>query len=133
MGRTENVDRMLVDHFGRQLQPPVGENRVEELGRWVRREFHMCGKSWDSSCVDIAAAGVGWFGIGIKGEAKASVWIYDGVEVVMRNALLPHRAEQFEVAGFTVSKIVSQADKASNKSKKPRKEEMASQEGLRFS
>lgn len=123
MGKTENADRMLVDHFGRQLQPPIGENRVEELGRWVRSDFHICGKSWDSSSVDVAVAGVGWFAISIRGEAKLSAWTYDGVEVVMRNALLPHKALQFEVAGFTVSKIVAEADKSSNKSKKLKKGE----------
>lgn len=104
-------------------QPPIGENRVEELGRWVRSDFHVCGKSWDSSSVDVAVAGVGWFAIGIRGEAKLSAWTYDGVEVVMRNALLPHKALQFEVAGFTVSKIVAEADKSSNKSKKLKKGE----------
>ncbi|KAJ0561448.1 putative EF-hand domain-containing protein [Helianthus annuus] len=29
----------------------------------------MRGNWWDSSCVDIAAAGLGWFVIGLKGEA----------------------------------------------------------------
>jgi len=86
----------------------------------------VCGKSWDSSSVDIAVAGVGWFAIGIRGEAKLSAWTYDGVEVVMRNALLPHRAQLFEVAGFTVSKIVAEADKSSNRSKKPKKGEKPS-------
>lgn len=123
MGKREHIDRMLIDHFGRQLQPPVGENRVEELGRWVRREIGVSGNSWDASSVDIVAAGVGWFAIGIKGEASLGVWTYDGVEVVVRNALLPDRAQQFEVAGFTTSKIVAVADKAANKSKKPRREE----------
>lgn len=98
------------------FQPPIGENRVEELGRWVRRECRVFGNSWDSSSVDIAAAGLGWFGIALKGEAILSVWTYEGVDVVLRDALIPHRAQFFEAAGFTVSKIVSKADEASNKS-----------------
>ncbi|XP_059278417.1 GTP-binding protein BRASSINAZOLE INSENSITIVE PALE GREEN 2, chloroplastic [Lycium ferocissimum] len=115
MGRTENVSTMLEEHFGRQLQPPIGEGRVEELGEWLKREFHVSGNTWDSSSVDIAASGLGWFAIGLKGEAKLGVWTYDGVDVVVRNALLPNRSYNFEVAGFTVSKIVSTADRTSNK------------------
>ncbi|KAL6976754.1 hypothetical protein U1Q18_025540 [Sarracenia purpurea var. burkii] len=115
MGKTENVHKMLEDHFGRQLQPPVGEKRVDELGLWVRKEFRVCGHSWDSSSVDIATAGLGWFAIGLKGEGLLGVWSYEGVDVILRNSLIPHRAQSFEVAGFTVSKIVSNADQTSNK------------------
>ncbi|GMI74903.1 hypothetical protein like AT4G10620 [Hibiscus trionum] len=118
MGKTENAQRILEEHIGRQLQPPIGEHRVGELGNWVRREFHVSGSSWDSSSVDIAAAGIGWFAIGLKGKAVLGVWTYDGVDVVLRNALLPQRAQLFEETGFTVSKIVSKADQTLNKSKK---------------
>ncbi|XP_016508148.1 GTP-binding protein BRASSINAZOLE INSENSITIVE PALE GREEN 2, chloroplastic isoform X1 [Nicotiana tabacum] len=115
MGRTENVSTMLEEHFGRQLQPPIGEGRLEELGKWLKREFHVSGNSWDSSSVDVAASGLGWFAIGLKGEAKIGVWTYDGVDVIVRNALLPNKSYNFEVAGFTVSEIVSKADRSSNK------------------
>ncbi|KAJ1383052.1 P-loop containing nucleoside triphosphate hydrolase [Sesbania bispinosa] len=116
MGKVENACKMFQDHFGRQLQPPIGEKRVQELGNWARREFHVSGNSWDSSSVDIAAAGLGWFAIGLKGDAVLGVWTYEGVDVVLRNSLIPYRSYTFEVAGFTVSKIVSQSDKALNKS-----------------
>ncbi|KAL5055321.1 hypothetical protein RYX36_036003 [Vicia faba] len=115
MGKVENATKMFHEHFGHQLQPPIGEKRVEELGNWVRREFHVGGNSWDSSSVDIAAAGLGWFAIGLKGEAVLGVWTYEGVDVVHRNSLIPYRSNTFEVTGFTVSKIVSQSDRASNK------------------
>ncbi|KAK9274255.1 hypothetical protein L1049_019069 [Liquidambar formosana] len=101
MGRTENACKMLEDHFGHQLQPPTGEQRIEELGKWVRREFRICGNSWDSSSVDVAAAGLGWFAVGLKGEAVLGVWTYDGVDVTLRNSLIPYRSQIFEVAGFT--------------------------------
>lgn len=118
MGKTENAHTMVEDHFGRQLQPPIGEKRVEELGQWVRREFRVSGNSWDASSVDVAAAGLGWFAIGLKGEALLGIWTYDRVDVILRNSLIPHRSQIFEVAGFTVSKIVSKADQAMNKSKR---------------
>ncbi|XP_059665105.1 GTP-binding protein BRASSINAZOLE INSENSITIVE PALE GREEN 2, chloroplastic isoform X2 [Cornus florida] len=66
MGKTEKACTMLDDHFGHRLQPPIGKKRVEELGKWVRKEFHVSGNSWDSSSADIAAAGLGWFAIGLK-------------------------------------------------------------------
>lgn len=100
------------------IQPPIGEKRSEELGQWVRKEFRVSGNSWDSSSVDIAAAGLGWFAIGFKGEASLGVWTYDGIDVILRNSLIPDRARSFEVAGFTVSKIVSKADQTSNKLKR---------------
>ncbi|KAI4381266.1 hypothetical protein MLD38_007356 [Melastoma candidum] len=117
MGKTENVQTMKEDHFGRQLQPPIGENRVKELGEWTKRDYRVNGDSWDESSVDIAAAGLGWFAIGLKGEAVLGVWTYDGVDIILRKSLLPARARVFEEAGFTVSKIVSKADQALNKSK----------------
>lgn len=97
------------------MQPPIGESRVKELGKWERKEIPVTGTSWDSSSVDVAVAGLGWFAVGLKGEAVLGVWTYDGVDVVARSSLLHNRSQNFEVTGFTVSKIVSKADKASNK------------------
>lgn len=97
------------------FQPPIGGDRVAKLGEWVKKEFRVSGNVWDSSSVDIAASGLGWFAIGLKGEAQLGVWTYDGVDVVVRNALLPYRAHNFEVAGFSVSEIVSRADRTKNK------------------
>lgn len=122
MGRTENASKIMQEHFGRQLQPPIGEDRVAELGKWERKKFKVSGNSWDASSVDIAVAGLGWVAVGLKGEAVLGVWTYDGVDVVSRSSLIPERARFFEEAGFTVSRIVSQADSIHNKSKHERKE-----------
>lgn len=83
----------------------------------MRKEFNVKGNSWDASSVDIAAAGLGWLGIGLKGEAVLGVWTYDGIDVVSRDSLISKRALIFEEAGFAVSNIVSQADCAQNKLK----------------
>lgn len=108
------------------FQPPNGKSRVEELGNWVKKEFRVSGNSWDLSSVDIAAAGLGWFAIGLKGEALLNVWTYEGVNVISRNSLIPHRSNNFEVAGFTVSQIVSGADRALNKPSKTSKSKKTS-------
>ncbi|CAA6666155.1 unnamed protein product [Spirodela intermedia] len=121
MGKMDSACSMLEKHFGRQLQPPIGEDRVGHLGKWARREFRVSGNSWDVSSVDIAAAGLGWFAIGLKGEAVLGAWTYEGVDVVLRSSLIPARAKIFEVTGFTVSKIVSEADSAADKLKRKRK------------
>ncbi|KAL1191894.1 GTP-binding protein BRASSINAZOLE INSENSITIVE PALE GREEN 2 [Cardamine amara subsp. amara] len=114
MGKKENAYKTLEDHFGCRLQPPIGEKRVEELGKWVRKEFRVSGSSWDSSSVDIAVSGLGWFAIGLKGEAILGVWTYEGIDVFCRDSLLRQRAHTFEDYGFTVSKIVAKADRNFN-------------------
>ncbi|GJM98967.1 hypothetical protein PR202_ga16021 [Eleusine coracana subsp. coracana] len=119
MGKTENADTMMKEHFGLQLQPPIGQERVKELGKWVRKQFKVSGNSWDANSMDIAIAGLGWYGIGLKGEAMLGLWTYDGVDVISRSSLVHERASIFEEAGFTVSKIVSQADSRTNKLKSP--------------
>ncbi|KAK9149026.1 hypothetical protein Scep_007783 [Stephania cephalantha] len=122
MGKTENACKMVEDHFGHQLQPPIGEGRAKDLGRWARKEFRVCGSSWDKSSVDIAGSGIGWFAVGLKGEAVLGVWTYDGVDVTVRNSLIPDRAQFFEVAGFTVSKIVAGADQVFSKQNQNKKQ-----------
>uniref|UniRef100_A0ACD5XKS0 Uncharacterized protein n=1 Tax=Avena sativa TaxID=4498 RepID=A0ACD5XKS0_AVESA len=121
MGKTENAASMMNDHFGLQLQPPIGQKRVSELGKWVRKQFKVCGDSWDKNTMDIAISGLGWYGISLKGEAVLGLWTYDGVDVVPRSSLVHERASIFEEAGFSVSKIVSQADSMTNKLKGSKK------------
>lgn len=100
-----------------EMQPPIGDDRVKELGQWTRKEFNVSGNRWDADSIDIAVSGLGWVAIGLKGEATLGVWTYDGVDVVSRNSLTSERAKVFEEAGFTVSKIVSKGDSVSNKLK----------------
>ncbi|CAM0951146.1 unnamed protein product [Alopecurus aequalis] len=116
MGKTENAASMMKDHFGLQLQ-----KRVSELGKWVRKQFKVSGDNWDKNTIDVAISGLGWYGIGLKGEAVLGLWTYDGVDVVPRSSLVHERASIFEEAGFSVSKIVSQADSMTNKLKGSKK------------
>ena len=60
--------------------------------------------------VDVAALGLGWFAVGLKGEAVLGVWTYEGVDVVFRNSLITYRSHTSKVARFAVSKIVPKAD-----------------------
>ena len=65
--------------------------------------------------MDVDASGLGWFVVGLKGEAVLGVWTYEGVDVVLCNSLIPYRSHTFEVAGFVVSKIIPKFDQALNK------------------
>ncbi|RZC90427.1 hypothetical protein C5167_029560 [Papaver somniferum] len=100
MGKLKHVETMLQHHFGSRLQPPIDKERVKELGTWVRREFHVSGNSWDVSSIDVSASGVGWFAVGLKGEARLGVWTYDGIDVTLRNSLIPQRSNYFQAPGF---------------------------------
>ncbi|CAI9106814.1 OLC1v1006042C1 [Oldenlandia corymbosa var. corymbosa] len=120
MGKTENASAILRNtlvtryrHLSvpepyqcvNACQPPIGQERVEKPVKWVRKEFRV-------------TAGLGWFAIGIRVEAVLGVRSYDGVDIVSRNALLPGRSHSYEVAGFTVPKIITRADRANKQHKK---------------
>ncbi|XP_057807598.1 GTP-binding protein BRASSINAZOLE INSENSITIVE PALE GREEN 2, chloroplastic [Salvia miltiorrhiza] len=115
LGKTENADEMKNKHFGIRLQPPIGEDRVSELGGWVKRDVKASGTSWDVNSVDVAVAGLGWFSIGLKGEARLSLWTYDGIQITSREPLVLDRASSLERPGFWLPKAISEAIGKQNK------------------
>lgn len=109
------------------VQPPIGQDRVPELGEWKPREIKVSGVSWDVNSIDIAASGLGWFSLGLKGEATVMLWTFDGVEITEREALVLDRAQFLERPGFLLPKAISDAignQSRSKAEKKKRKEEM---------
>ncbi|TYJ18525.1 hypothetical protein E1A91_A09G129700v1 [Gossypium mustelinum] len=109
LGKVENADEIWKNHVGIRLQPPIGEDRASELGKWQEREVEVSGSSWDVNTIDIAAAGFGWFSLGLKGEASLALWTYDGVEITLREPLVLDRAPFLERPGFWLPKAVSDA------------------------
>lgn len=109
LGKVENADEIWKNHVGIRLQPPIGEDRASELGKWQEREVKVSGSSWDVNTIDIAAAGLGWFSLGLKGEATLALWTYDGVEITLREPLVLDRAPFLERPGFWLPKAVSDA------------------------
>lgn len=116
MGKVENANEIKEKHFGEQLQPPIGEG-VSELGEWRQTVIKVSGNSWDANAVDVAAAGLGWFSLGIKGNATLAIWTYDGVDITVREPLVLDRAHRLERPGFLLSKVVSKAISKKSKSK----------------
>ncbi|XP_057467329.1 GTP-binding protein BRASSINAZOLE INSENSITIVE PALE GREEN 2, chloroplastic isoform X1 [Actinidia eriantha] len=109
MGKIENADEILSKHAGVRLQPPIGVERLSEMGKWEGREIKVSGTSWDVNSIDIAAAGLGWFSLGLKGEATVTLRIYDGVEITLREPLVLDRAPFIERPGFWLPKAISEA------------------------
>ncbi|KAJ0989112.1 hypothetical protein J5N97_007468 [Dioscorea zingiberensis] len=109
MGKTENADELQTKHVGIRLQPPIGQDRVPELGEWKPRQMKVSGVSWDVNSIDIAASGLGWFSLGLKGEATVMLWTYDGVEITEREPLVLDRAPFLERPGFLLPKAISDA------------------------
>ncbi|KAJ3692436.1 hypothetical protein LUZ60_012786 [Juncus effusus] len=117
MGKIDNSDELRAKHFGTRLQPPIGENRAAELGNWTKRELKVSGSSWDVNSVDIAVAGLGWYSLGLKGEANVELWTFEGVEVAQREPLVLDRARILERAGFWLPKAISDEIGRENKRK----------------
>ncbi|KAL0429340.1 UNVERIFIED_CONTAM: GTP-binding protein BRASSINAZOLE INSENSITIVE PALE GREEN 2, chloroplastic [Sesamum radiatum] len=109
LGKIENADEIKSKHAGIRLQPPVGTGRVSELGEWVKRDVKASGTSWDVNSIDVAVAGLGWFSLGLKGEANLTLWTYDGIQITLREPLVLDRAPFLERPGFWLPKAISDA------------------------
>lgn len=128
MGKTENAEEIQKKHIGVRLQPPIGQERVSELGDWQQREIKISGISWDVNSLDIAVSGLGWFSLGLKGEGTVILWTFDGVEVTKRDPLVLDRAPFLERPGFLLPKAISDAignqSKIEARAKKLKEEEL---------
>ncbi|GJP34881.1 hypothetical protein CLOM_g19363 [Closterium sp. NIES-68] len=101
MGKIETAPAVLEKHVGDKLQPPAQASRMGELGVWLPRSVTVEGTRWDQSSTDVAIAGLGWVGVGIKGTAKLKVWTFEGVGVTVREAMVFDYATVFERPGFS--------------------------------
>ncbi|XWS57117.1 hypothetical protein CRYUN_Cryun09bG0144000 [Craigia yunnanensis] len=115
LGKVENADEIWKNHVGVRLQPPIGKDQPTELGKWEEREVKVSGSSWDVNSIDIAAAGLGWFSLGLKGEATLALWTYDDIEITLREPLVLDRAPFLERPGFWLPKLISDAIGNQNK------------------
>ncbi|KAK1298202.1 hypothetical protein QJS10_CPB14g00189 [Acorus calamus] len=109
LGKTENAEETWRKHVGIRLQPPIGQDRASELGEWKSKEFNVSGISWDVNSVDMAVSGLGWFSLGLKGDANLTLWTFGDVEVTLRDPLVTDRARFLERPGFWLPKAISEA------------------------
>ncbi|KAJ8447684.1 hypothetical protein Cgig2_031738 [Carnegiea gigantea] len=117
-------------------QPPISTDRFSEMESWTQREFKVTGTSWDVNSSDIAVAGLGWFSLGLKGQATLKLWTYDTVEVVLREPLVLDRAPFIERPGFWLPQAISDAignrSKAEAKEKQPPPPPNPKKKGIMF-
>ncbi|KAG0498383.1 hypothetical protein HPP92_003074 [Vanilla planifolia] len=109
LGKIDHADDLRSSHAGVRLQPPLGRDRLTELGEWKATEFIVSGTSWEANSVDISVSGVGWFSLGMKCEAKVVLWTFDGVQATKREPLVLDRAPFIQRPGFLLPKGVSMA------------------------
>ena len=107
LGKTSNAAQLFDAHVGRDLTPPVAvseqdlEVRIkQEMPRPIATEVSVNGDSWKQSSVDVCIAGLGWVAIGVRGEARLTVWAPPGVSITTRDAIVPDFAKEFCKPGF---------------------------------
>lgn len=69
----------------------------------------MSGISWDVNSTDIAVSGLGWYSLGLKGNATVAVFTFDGIDVTRRDAMILHRAKFLERPGFWLPIAIANA------------------------
>ncbi|KAG8075841.1 hypothetical protein GUJ93_ZPchr0006g45039 [Zizania palustris] len=126
LGKIENAEELREKHFGIRLQPPIGPERVAELGHWTERRIDVSGVSWDVNSMDIVVSGLGWYSLGLKGNATVAVWTFDGIDVTQRDAMILHRAKFLERPGFwlpiAVASAIGEETRKKNEEKKKAEE-----------
>lgn len=79
------------------------------MGNWEEKEIKVTGSSWEVKSIDVAVAGLGWFSLGLKGEATLALWTYQGIDVTLREPLVIDRAPFLERPGFWLPKAITEA------------------------
>eukprot|EP00898_Chlorokybus_atmophyticus_P007144 jgi/Chlat1/7430/Chrsp6S07450 len=119
MGKIEGAGELLQNHGGSTLQPPIGDyERLTQLGSWVWRDLQISGDSWKQSTTDISIAGVGWVAVAVAGDATVRVFTYEGVAVLMHEAMLRDMARDLERPGFSSMRVRKGEKPKSKKGKK---------------
>lgn len=101
MTKTDKADAFFVKHAGEKLSPPIGAQRVRQLGEWGSRVVNVYGDDWTKSTRDISIGGLGWVGVGVSGNASFRVWTHEGVLVETREALVPDMSRDLQRPGFS--------------------------------
>jgi hypothetical protein len=119
------------------FQPPIGPERVPELGPWTERRFEVSGVSWDVNSMDIAVSGLGWYSLGLKGTSTVALWTLEGIHVTERDVMILHRAKFLERPGFwlpiAIANAIGEETKKKNekiKAEQRRREDLLLEEDL---
>lgn len=100
LGKTEGAEERRQKHAGGLLVPPLSATSLEALRPLQAREIAVEGDSWSEHSKDIAIAGLGWVGVGVKGRAVLQVWVSEGVATTVHDSLIPDFAKELQRPGF---------------------------------
>lgn len=97
---SEKADDIRSRHIGSLITPPYTMEEVDALGESATYEFEVEGSSWKEGIADIVIPGLGWICITGPGFAKVKVTAPKGLDVHIRDPLLPFEAWS-HTASFT--------------------------------
>ncbi|KAK2080751.1 hypothetical protein QBZ16_000605 [Prototheca wickerhamii] len=115
LGKTEAVDEKRSRHLGARLRPPSDPAAFPALRP---RRVRVQGANWRRSTQDVAIAGLGWVGVGLTGAAELAVWVPEGIDVAVRDALSREFAPTMERQGFGSVVLDSSAQSAAPRREK---------------
>lgn len=131
-GSTESAAAFHDAHVGRELTPPVGDlQRLRAMGPLIPSVVALEGASWREASVDVAIAGLGWFGVTVDGRCELEVWAHDGVAITTHQALVPDHAKDWERPGYDTGAKMLAATKRAEEEKKRRQEEREAERAKR--
>lgn len=80
--------------------------------------------------MDIAISGLGWYSLGLKGNATVAVWTFDGIDVTRRDAMILHRAQFLERPGFWLPIAIANAIGEETRKKNERRKKAEQRDDL---
>jgi ribosome biogenesis GTPase A len=86
---TEGASDFLEKHTGSLAFPPESPERRAALGPFESREFRVQGAGWKRAAVDVVICGLGWVTITGAGDCRVRVTVPKGVELELREPLMP--------------------------------------------
>jgi len=95
----EKADILMKYDRGTKLQPPITLHRASELPL-TARDWTIIGNSLKKAVVDLVFLGIGWIAIATEGEIKMRTYAPKGVEVTVRDSMMPFEVGNTKAYGI---------------------------------
>lgn len=89
----DNIERSYDRMLGDTLSPPASARVAHDLQPFVCHQFHLDGAGWLEASADVVFHGLGWVSFTGSGEFTVEAWAPEGVEVTLRQPLMPFEAK----------------------------------------
>jgi hypothetical protein len=105
------ADEFVQNHVGGMLTPPLGSERMKQIGEFDSHIIDIEGAGWKEAAADITLAGLGWVAVTGAGSVKVNISMPKGIGVSVRPPLMPF--DIWEVAAkYTGSRAVRKSTKS---------------------